>query len=224
MSLTQFCRRSTGAGGVSVRTFSANCASLANQEATRETSARAVSASDTLLVELSFNGGSIAMIRSRWILIPFLLSVLLVDIGMSQDRAVVVSAGRDGSAQITLANGEKMTIQKEPGQVGVGESHVAPDGTLGWLAEYRVDGVSYPIAGTLILWRAGKTIRRFPTEQSFYSWIFYAQGKQVAYHVGPLHGELQSHCELHDATSGRLIAVWDGDLESGSNRPEPLRQ
>jgi hypothetical protein len=159
------------------------------------------------------------MIRSRCILILFLLSVLLVDTGMSQDQAVAVFAGRDGAAQITLANGEKITIQKEPGQVGVGESHIAPDGTVGWLAEYQVDGVSYPIAGTLILWRAGKTIRRFPTEQSFYSWSFCAQGKQVAYHVGPLHGELNSHCELHDATSGRVIAVWDGDLESGNDRP-----
>jgi hypothetical protein len=181
--------------------------------------ARAVSASDTLLVELGFKGGSITMIRSRCILIPFLLSVLLVDTGMAQDQAVAVSAARDGAAQITLANGEKITIQKEPGQVGVGESHIAPDGTVGWLAEYQVEGLSYPIAGTLILWRAGKTIRRFPTEQSFYSWSFYAQGKRVAYHVGPLHGELKSHCELHDSTSGRVIAVWDGDLESGNDRP-----
>ena len=177
--------------------------------------ARAVAARNALLVELGFKGGSITMIRSRWFLIPFLLSVLLADTGMSQDQAVAVSAGRDGTAQITLANGEKITIQKEPGQVGISESHVGPDGTVGWLAEYKVEGVSYPIAGTLIIWRAGKTIRRLPTEQSFYSWTFYAQGKQVAYHVGPLHGELKSHCELHDATSGRLIARDGHSLHFG---------
>ena len=160
------------------------------------------------------------MIRSRWLLIPFLLSVLLADTGMSQDQAVAVSAGRDGSAQITLAKGKKITIQKEPGQVGIGESRIAPDGTVGWLAEYMVEGVSYPIAETLVIWRAGKIIRRFPGEQTFYGWTFYAQGKQVAYHDGPRHGELKPHCELHDATSGRLIAAWDGDLESGSNQPD----
>ena len=159
------------------------------------------------------------MIRSRWLLIPLVLNALFPDAGMSQDQAVAVSAGRDGAAQITLANGEKTTIQKEPDQVGIREPRKAPDGTVGWLAEYKVDGRSYPFAGTLIIWRAGKIIRRFQTGQSFYSWMFYAQGKQVAYHVGPLHGELKSHCELHDATSGRLLAVWDGDLESGSNRP-----
>jgi hypothetical protein len=159
------------------------------------------------------------LIRYRCLVVFFWLSLLLVDTGMCQDQAVAVSAAPEGSARITRANGEKITIQKEPGQVGVGESHIAPDGTVGWLAEYQVEGVSYSFAGTLILWRAGKTIRRFPTEQSFYSWAFYAQGKQVAYHVGPLHGESKSHCELHDATSGRLIAVWDGDLESGTDRP-----
>jgi len=159
------------------------------------------------------------MIRSRWLLFPFLPGVLLADTGMSQDQAAAVSAGRDGTTQITLANGKTITIQKEPRQVGVGESHITPNGSVGWLVEYEVEGVSYPIAGMLIIWRAGTQIRRFRTEQSFYSWSFYAQGKQVAYHVGPLHGELKSHCELHDATSGRLIAVWDGDLESGSDRP-----
>ena len=159
------------------------------------------------------------MIRSRWLFIPLLLNVLFPNAAMSQGQAVAVSAGRDGTAQITLANGEKTTIQKESGQVGISEPKKAPDGTVGWLAEYKVEGVSYPIAGTLIIWRAGKIIRRFQTGQSFYSWMFYAQGKQVAYHVGPLHGELKSHCELHDATSGRLLAVWDGDIESGSNRP-----
>lgn len=46
------------------------------------------------------------MIRSRWFLIPFLLSVLLADAGMSQDQALAVSAGRDGTAQITLASGK----------------------------------------------------------------------------------------------------------------------
>jgi hypothetical protein len=41
----------------------------------------------------------------------------------------------------------------------------------------------------------------------------------VAYHDGPLHGELKSHFELRDAESGRMIAVWEGDLESDGERP-----
>jgi len=159
------------------------------------------------------------MMRWRVLLFVLLWNALRPTAGMSQERAVAVSAGPDGSAEITLATGNRVTVRKEAGQVGISEAHVAPGGTVGWLAEYSVGGVSYPIDGTLILWRAGKTIRRFQADQTFYSWTFYAQGKQVAYHVGPLHGESKSHCELHDAQSGRLIARWDGDLEPGSNRP-----
>jgi hypothetical protein len=134
-------------------------------------------------------------------------------------QSVAVSASPEGAAQITLADGKKATVPKEPGQTGIREIRIAPDGTVGWLAEYRVESVGDPVAGTLILWRAGKVIRRFSADQSFYSWAFYAQGKQAAYHVGPLHGERKSHCELHDAQSGRLIEKWDGDLDSDGNRP-----
>jgi hypothetical protein len=74
---------------------------------------------------------------------------------MSEGQSVTVSAELDGAAQITLANGKKTTIPKEPGQTGIREARIAPDGTVGWLAEYRVEGVGDPIAGTLIIWRAG---------------------------------------------------------------------
>jgi hypothetical protein len=159
------------------------------------------------------------MIRSHGLLITLLFNGLFPNVGMSQGQVVAVSAGADGATQIALANGKKTTVRKERGQVGISEAHIAPDGTVGWLVEYGVDGVSYPVSGTLIVWRAGKTIRRCLAGQSFYSWAFYAQGKQVAYHDGPLHGELKSHCELRDAGSGRMIAVWDGDLESDGQRP-----
>jgi hypothetical protein len=52
------------------------------------------------------------MIRSRRLVISFLLSVLLVDTGMCREQAVAVSAGRDGNAQITLATGEKSRFRK----------------------------------------------------------------------------------------------------------------
>jgi hypothetical protein len=140
--------------------------------------------------------------------------------GAAQQEPLHVSAGSDGSAQITLGSGERTTIRKELGQVGISEIQTAPDGqAAGWLVEYSVDGLSDPVPGMLVVWHARK-IRRFPTGQAFYSWAFYAQGKQVAYHVGPLHGERESHCELHDVDSGRRIAAWDGDLESTSgSRP-----
>lgn len=156
---------------------------------------------------------------ARVILTFLLVSALFPACGPSLGQAVALSAAPDGTAQIRLSSGHSIAIPKERGQVGISNGQIAPDGTAGWLAEFSVAGVSYPIAGRLILWRAGKIIQRFQTEQSFYSWTFYARGNQVAYHVGSLHGEVKSHCELRDVASGRLIAEWDGDLASDSNRP-----
>lgn len=155
----------------------------------------------------------------RSILLIVLFGALVPDAALPQRRVAAVSSSENGAAQIVFSDGSKTEVPKEPGQVSITDTLLAPDGTAGWLAEFNLDGVSYPVAGTLILWRAGKIVRRFTDDQSFYSWTFYAQGKQVAYHVGPLHGESKSHCELHDVASGRLIAQWDGDLDAGGNRP-----
>jgi hypothetical protein len=148
-----------------------------------------------------------------------LAGALFPSCGLAQDRALAVAAGAGGAAQITLSGGRTITIPGERGQVGISDGQIASDGSVGWLAEFRAEGVSYPIARTLIIWRAGKIIRRFHTAQAFYSWAFYAHGRQVAYHDGPLHGEPKSHCELHEVAGGRTIAVWEGDLTSGSSRP-----
>ena len=155
----------------------------------------------------------------RLLLVPLLFNILFLPAATSQYQAVQLSVGPDGAAQITLASGKKMTIPKERAQVGISEPQTAPDGrTVGWLVEYD-DGVGYPVSQMLIVWKASKIIRRFPDDQAFYSWTFYAGGKQVAYHVGPFHGEQNSHCELHDVETGRLIASWDGDLDSGGQQP-----
>ncbi len=155
----------------------------------------------------------------RSILLIFFFSTVVPHPALPQRPAIAVSATENGAAQITFSDGGKTAIPKEPGQVGIADGRIAANGTAGWLVQFSADGVSYPVAEMLVLWRAGKPVSRFSNGQSFYSWTFYAQGKQVAYHVGPLHGESKSHCELHDVASGRRVGNWDGDLDSGSNRP-----
>jgi len=162
---------------------------------------------------------AIPMRQPRLLLVPVLFNIFFPPAATSQDQPVHLSVGPGGAAQITLADGKKMTIAKERAQVGISEPQTAPDGrTVGWLVEYD-DGVGYPVPGMLLVWRASKIIGRFRTDQSFYSWAFYSGGKQVAYHVGPLHGEQNAHCELHDVDTGKLIAAWDGDLDSPDHQP-----
>src|SRR5690349_2214916 len=151
------------------------------------------------------------MTRSGALLIPFLVCM----VALPQGERVTVSGTPDGAAQITRPDGRKAVVPKEYGQVGIREAQVAADGTAGWLVEYNVDGVSYPISGKLIIWRDGIIVRRFDSGQVFYSWAFVGGSKQIAYHDGPLHGEGASHCELHDVATGRVIDKWDGDLDAG---------
>lgn len=164
-------------------------------------------------------GCPVSLVPVRNFVLILLFTALRPVAAWPQRVVVAVAATENGAAQITFTDGSKTAIPKEPGQVSITDAVIAPDGSVGWLAEFSIDGVSYPVAGELILWRAGKLVRRFPDDQTFYSWTFYAKGTQVAYHVGPLHGESKSHCELHDVTSGHLIAQWDGDLDARDNRP-----
>jgi hypothetical protein len=154
----------------------------------------------------------------RGILLLLFMGGLLTRAEHPPARVVAVASGPDGAAHIAL-DGKTLTIRKERGQAGIGEAKIAPNGSVGWLVEYDMESLSYRYAGKLVLWRAGKVIRRFDSGQSFYSWNFYADGRQVAYHTGPLHGERNSHCELHDIANGRLLAVWDGDIGPGNDRP-----
>ncbi len=148
--------------------------------------------------------------NARWLLlmIPLVLPAV--------DAPPRVYEGKDGAAEIALPNGKKIRIPKRRWEAGIEEGWTADDGqTVGWLVTSKVEGVGdSPIPLELVVWRGGKIVRRFPTGQCIYSWSFYAGGKQVAYHIGPLHFELESYCELREVATGRLIAKWSGDLEA----------
>ena len=137
--------------------------------------------------------------------------------GFAQDSVSRVYAERN-RVHIVYASGRDVVVDGQPGQASVDSIQTATGRTAGWLALYDNPDGSSPVAGTLVLWRAGKVIQRFQSEQTFWSWSYYAGDEQVAYHVGPTHGESSSHCELHEVNSGRKLASWDGDLDD-PNRP-----
>jgi hypothetical protein len=148
-----------------------------------------------------------------------LLGALVPVTAMAQLHPVSVTPDSSGAALITFAHRRVTHVPKERGQTGISDALMASDGrSAGWLVDYHVDGVSDGVAETLVIWRDGKVIRRFRTEQAFYSWAFHSKGAQVAFHTGPLHGEHASYCELHDVKTGRRLAVWNGNLES-ANKP-----
>ena len=136
----------------------------------------------------------------------------------AQSAVVRVFRDQKNQVHVVYGNGRVVVVAGEAHQVGIDSVKISKDGqTAGWLALYPDPDSSTPFAGTLVLWRGGKVVRRFQADQTFWSWVFYADATQVAYHVGPTHGEAP-HCELNDIESGRLVASWDGDLDD-AERP-----
>jgi hypothetical protein len=158
----------------------------------------------------------------RKLSILWLLAALFAVPMSGQNGIVHVYADQKNQVHVVYKNRHAAAVAGEPDQVGIDSVKISKDGqTAGWLALYPDPDSSTPFAGTLVLWRGGKVVRRFQADQTFWSWDFYAGATQVAYHVGPTHGEaLRS--ELHDIESGRLLAAWDGDLDD-ANRPEWTR-
>lgn len=141
----------------------------------------------------------------------------------AQQSGFRVFADKAGRVHVVAPSGREQVVPGEPNQIGIESAQTARDAqTVGWLVDYADPDSTSPDAAKLVVFRSGRIIRRFETDQVFWSWAFFSQGRQVAYHVGPTHGEQSSHCELHDVESGRRLADWNGDLDD-SKRPEWVR-
>ncbi len=124
-----------------------------------------------------------------------------------------VQVDSDGQLSILLSSGAVFRPPKLRDQVSFSQPLIAGNHrTVAWLANYA-DASASPsssdrIAGRLVLYRAGHVLRSFSTDQTFWSWQFVNQDRDVAFCKGPTHGGA-SGCELHRSGSGQLEAKWD---------------
>lgn len=93
-----------------------------------------------------------------------------------------------------------------------GNPAISPDRlTVGWLAMYpdpsAAGNEGAQIPGKLVLFRGGRVLHRFTTEQVFWDWRFRNGGNEVAYSTGPTHGGA-SECVLRAVVSGRVASRW----------------
>ncbi len=118
------------------------------------------------------------------------------------------------------ADGRDHTTRPKKWQAGggFGQIKIAPDGkTVGWLVKQTLTPLqagasySYAVALDLDIWRNGRVIRRFSSEQEIQSWIFLRDGNEVAFHRAPLHGQEFFYCTLFDVNTGREQARWSLD-------------
>jgi hypothetical protein len=97
----------------------------------------------------------------------------------------------------------------------VESAHVAgPHGLEGWTLDSPLPGENnsdrYPF--TLVIARNGKVVRKIQGSAAFvWRWIFWDDGRQVAYETGPLHFGMS--CELYDLQTGKVLEsvdCWQG--------------
>ena len=118
-----------------------------------------------------------------------------------------------GQLSITLSSGTILSPPKLQDQLSFSQALISGDDrTVAWLANYADPSApqdsSARIAGRLVLYRAGHVLRSFRTDQTFWSWHFVHQDRDIAFCTGPTHGGA-SQCELHRLGSGHLQATWD---------------
>jgi hypothetical protein len=125
-----------------------------------------------------------------------------------------VSVDNSGQLHIVLESGQESLPKKTQGQVSFDSALISTDfRTIGWLVMYPFpdppgsDHSTNPISGGLAIYRAGRVIHTFTTQQVFWDWQFQDGGKRVAYSTGPTHGGA-SECTLRDIRTGKIVARW----------------
>lgn len=106
-------------------------------------------------------------------------------------------------------------------QVTESEHRAGPHGLEGWTLSQpvpEIHGGHEPLPFTLIIARNRKVIRRIEGGAFLWKWIFWADGRQVAYESGPLHFSLA--CSLLDLKTGRELQSLDCFHGLPSNAPE----
>jgi hypothetical protein len=85
-----------------------------------------------------------------------------------------------------------------------------PDGLEGWTLDSPVRGSGYGderFAFMLVIARHGHIIRRISGEPVIWKWIFWADGRQVAYETGAFH--FTETCFLIRLSDGRKLDSYD---------------
>jgi len=91
-----------------------------------------------------------------------------------------------------------------------------PNGLEAWTESYLLaDGQHAP--ANLVIARRRHVIRRIQGDPLVWRWIFWENGKQVAYETGSLHFNMA--CRLVDIASGRQLANLDCYGERAEDAP-----
>ena len=125
----------------------------------------------------------------------------------------------NGQLRIVPKSGKEILPAKITGQQAFDSPAISPDGrTVGWLALYPFENTQ--LAGTLVIYRAGRVLHTFTAAQVFWDWQFREGGKLVAYSTGPTHGGA-AECVLAEVDSGKIVERWAVPPSPEGHEAEP---
>src|SRR5437764_15096114 len=107
------------------------------------------------------------MFRRAALIIALSAVLAPVSSGFGGERivAAVAADNASGDVQIRYRDGSVVTAPKIRGERSLDRPAVAADRrTVGWLGNYDNCCQSYPIPRELVIWRAGRIVRRIPAE------------------------------------------------------------
>jgi hypothetical protein len=116
-------------------------------------------------------------------------------------------------------------VQPQAGQTAEAptesEHRRGPNGLEGWTLNYPFpDRPEDRYPRTLVVSRHGRILHRFVGQHYVWNWIFWANGRQVAYEDGPPHFAMR--CILADVATARELANVDCFGELPGNAPRWL--
>ncbi len=109
-----------------------------------------------------------------------------------------------------------------PDQPKESEHRQGPEGREGWTLDSPIPdhpGETFPF--TLVIARKGRVIRKIDGDPFVWQWIFWNNGRQVAYESGPLHFVLQ--CTLVNVRTGKKLSSYDCFHGIPENAPDWLK-
>jgi len=113
----------------------------------------------------------------------------------------------------------------EPGDKPAPSAHRAgPHDLAGWTLDAPVPGSGYGdqrFAFTLVIARRGHIVRRISGEPIIWKWIFWADGRQIAYETGAFH--FTDTCYLIRLSDGRRLRRYDCYHDLPPAKPDWVR-
>jgi hypothetical protein len=126
-----------------------------------------------------------------------------------------------GNLRITTSDNRTILVPKEGEQSSFRKPTVSPDRTaVGAQADYPNCCTSYDIPLQLVVYSNGKVHRFKGVGLPIFQWHFADSGTRVAYGQEPVHFGCETHYELRDIQSERLIEAADVPQPCGQ-RPDP---